>query len=86
MIGNVETLLPETLEDGTVPSIPACWAAPPPFFEAMVDRMSSGRQDWANNIRTEFLCFEGTEPARTGTPLALEEPYPDGHPLADRND
>ena len=86
MIGNAETLLPETLDDGAVPSIPSCWATPPPFFEAMIARMPYGDEDRANDLRAEFLCPDGTEPVRTGTPLALDAPYPDGHPLADRED
>ena len=87
MIGDAGTLLPETLDDGTVPSIPSCWATPPPLFEAMIDaHVATATRDCANKLRAEFLCPEGTDPARTGTPLALDAPYPEGHPLADRAD
>jgi hypothetical protein len=86
MIGNSETLLPETLDDGSVPSIPSCWTTPPPFFEAMVARQSFGIDDLANDLRAQYLCPDGAEPARTGTPLALDAPYPDGHTLADREE
>jgi len=86
MIGNSETLLPETLGDGSLPSIPSCWATPPPFLDPLIALLSSGNERLADNLRAKFLCPEGTPPARTGTPLALDAPYPDGHPLADRAD
>ncbi len=86
MIGDANTLLPETLDDGSVPSIPSCWATPPPFFEATIASLSRGLEDGANDFGAEFLCPDGAEPTRTGTPLALDAPYPDGHPLANRRD
>ncbi len=50
MIGDANTLLPETLDDGSVPSIPSCWATPPPFFEATIASLSRGLEDGANDF------------------------------------
>ena len=71
MIGNVQTLLPNV---GNL-SIPSCWKTPPEGFDALVDRVAE--------VRADFLCPAGEEPQRTGTPLAVDAPYPPGHPLAD---
>jgi hypothetical protein len=86
MIGNAKTLLPETLEDGTVPSIPSCWSAPgPAFLDDLIFGMAYPPPENKSfeDLRAEFLCPEGKEPRRTGTPLALDVPYPDDHPLSD---
>ena len=53
-------------------------------FETLIDRRSYGEEN-ANALRAGFLCPEGQEPARTGTPLALDGHYPEGGPLADRD-
>ncbi|MEM8569947.1 MAG: pentapeptide repeat-containing protein [Pseudomonadota bacterium] len=70
MIGNAETLLPETLdaETGRPFSIPTCWPEPP---EAFVSLMSSRYDyDWEAD-RIGFRCPYGP-PSRTGTPCALD--------------
>jgi hypothetical protein len=80
MIGNAGTLLPD---DGGL-TIPSCWKTPPEGFDALVQRVSDQESRFADAVRAEFLCPEGTEPQPTGTPLPLDAPYPDGHPLAGR--
>jgi len=88
MIGDPGTLLPDDpAPDSDEPySILSCWPAPgPDFFEPMIAVMTAKRfERTAKVLRAQFLCPEGTEPRRTGTPLALNAPYPDGHPLANR--
>jgi len=91
MIGNADTLLPDGLAPDTHEpySIPSRWTAPgPPFLEQMIATLGvpSVFGPTTDDLRNEFLPPEGVEPPRTGTPLALDAPYPDGHPLADRED
>ncbi len=40
--------------------------------------------DHRQAIRAEFLCGPDNPRRKTGTPLALDAPYPESHPLADR--
>jgi hypothetical protein len=84
MTGNSETLLPVALFDGTHPSIPSCWNTPPKFFDAMIDSIVR-RGHVQRKLRAKLLCPSGQDPQRTGTSLALDAPYPDGHPLAIRD-
>ena len=84
MIGNAATLPPETLGVGAIPSSAARGRRLRHVFETLIDRRSYGEEN-ANALRAEFLCPEGQEPARTGTPLALDGHYPEGGPLADRD-
>jgi hypothetical protein len=82
-IGNAQTLLP----DGTAPDtgrpfhILECWQEPPVAIENIVDRFGTDAYV-SNGIRQPLLCPQGHEPSPTGTPLALDAPYPDGHLLA----
>ncbi len=83
MIGNVETLLPETLQDGTTPTIPSCWETEPDWWEQAIDPWRE------NNPFLEpayYLCRPGQKPQPTGTVLALNRPRPGGHPLGTGED
>jgi hypothetical protein len=81
MIGNSDTLLPEGLYIGS------CWDTPPPDLDAIVATAAGpGADDAARAaLRAEFLCGPDNPRRKTGTPLALDAPYPDGHPLAGRD-
>ncbi|WP_424932768.1 pentapeptide repeat-containing protein [Amaricoccus macauensis] len=83
MIGNEHTLLPDHLapDTGRPYSIPTCWKEPP---EALVIAMKRVGYDWEKDP-DGYCCPPGEEPQRTGKPLALNKPYPPGHPLAERD-
>ena len=84
MIGNEMTLLPE---DERTLTIPSCWKEAPPFLDAKIANMPEVRLGLRSpeEVRAAFLCPPGEEPKRTGTRLPLDAPYPEGHPLADRD-
>ncbi|MEM8572034.1 MAG: pentapeptide repeat-containing protein [Pseudomonadota bacterium] len=84
MIGDANTLLPDGLapDTGEAYSIPSKWRDAPPFFDEMLQEHWKYGFDSADDLRDAFLCAEGEEPERTGTPLPLDAPYPEGHPLA----
>ena len=50
----------------------SCWETPP--------RVSSASPSWefrsADDVRAEFLCGPSNPRRKTGTPLALDAPYP----------
>jgi hypothetical protein len=76
-IGNAGTLLPIGVsEEGEPFYVWSCWDISPPDFDALVVRV------WGPSLSDGFLC--GREPRhKTGTPLAVDAPYPAGHPLAE---
>lgn len=97
VIGNEQTLLPDRLNgSGRRPHDPmgdayyvwSCWETPPHDLDAIVARAAGPFADDAEreNLRREFLCGPDTPRRRTGTPLALDAPYPDGHPFLYRRD
>ena len=97
VIGNEQTLLPDRPNgSGRRPHDPmgdayyvwSCWETPPHDLDAIVARAAGPFADDAEreNLRREFLCGPDTPRRRTGTPLALDAPYPDGHPFLYRRD
>jgi hypothetical protein len=81
VIGNSGTLLPDYPDaNGQEYSVASCWDVPPPDFEDLLAkalRFGGSRAD----LLDEWLC--GREPpARVGTRLPVDAPYPPGHPLA----
>jgi hypothetical protein len=87
MIGDAETLLPLTLapDTGNHFTIPACWTSPPEGFDALIEGIARNDPIDADQLRAEFLCPAGEVPQRTGTPLPVDAPYPEGHPLGRRD-
>ncbi len=90
MIGNANTLLPERPAPytGEPYAIPSCWEGKPSFWRSMIDAwIERGWIEPADEapISADWLC-QRHGPARTGTPLSLDAPYPEGHPLAGRTD
>ena len=88
MIGNAGTLLPDGPSDTGEPwYVWSCWEQPPPDLDRIVATAAGPVADDAERsaLRAEFLCGPGNPRRKTGTPLALDAPYPEGHPLADRD-
>jgi uncharacterized protein YjbI with pentapeptide repeats len=97
VIGNEQTLLPNRPNgSGRRPHDPtgdayyvwSCWETPPDDLDAIIARAAGSFADDADreNLRREFLCGPGNPRRRTGTPLALDAPYPPGHPFLARRD
>jgi hypothetical protein len=85
MVGNAGTLLPDGPSDtGQRWYVWSCWETPPPDLDEIVATAAVSDAD-ATALRAEFLCGTGNPRRKTGTPLALDAPYPDGHPLAGRD-
>jgi hypothetical protein len=86
VIGNEWTLLPNRPnEDGKPYYVWSCWIEPPPEIDAIA-ALAAGLvadDEERESLRREYVC-ERNERRKTGTPLALDAPYPDGHPLAAR--
>ena len=88
LVGNAEALLP----DGPAPDtgkafyIWSCWETPPFDLDRVVAVAAGLRATDANRaaVRARLLCGPDNPRRKTGTPLALDAPYPDGHPLANR--
>lgn len=89
MIGDAGTLLPDTPDPDTKQTfyIWSCWETPPADFDRIVATAAGkfARDDQREALRAEFLCGPDNPRRKTGTPLALDAPYPAGHPLADRD-
>lgn len=86
-IGNEATLLPRDLnENGEPYYVWSCWDTPPADFDAMLVSAAGplASAEGRENLRHQLLCGPGNPRRRTGTPLALDAPYPEGHPLAER--
>lgn len=81
-VGNEGTLLPDWPNESGEPFyVWSCWEAPPPAFEAIL-AAAVGESGEGERFRKEFLCSPENPRRKTGTPLALDAPYPKGHPLA----
>ena len=54
------------------------------LLEVMISGMTSHSIEprSMNELRAQVLRHDGEEPTRAGPSLALDAPYPDGHPLA----
>jgi hypothetical protein len=86
LIGNDGTLLPDRPnEDGEPYYVWSCWETPPTDFDAIVERSARFSGDNPSILRATFLCSPDNPRRKVGTPLALDAPYPEGHPLADRD-
>jgi hypothetical protein len=88
LIGNEDTLLPDGPSDTGEPFfVWSCWETPPPEFERIVATAAGFMApDFVRAaLRAEFVCGPGNPRRKTGTPLALDAPYPEGHPLAGRD-
>ncbi len=88
MIGDEWTLLPKgnSPDTGEAYSIASCWVEAPPYLELIVQlcwELSGGQRN-REKIREEFLCAYG-EAVRYSNSLAVDEPYPPEHPLAERD-
>jgi uncharacterized protein YjbI with pentapeptide repeats len=87
-IGNTGTLLPTGNAPGTGAPfyVWSCWEQPPPGLEHIVKLAAGPDATDADRaaLRAEFVCGRHS-PRRTGTPLSLDAPYPQGHPLAERD-
>ena len=89
LIGNKDTLLPTGPSDAGEPFyVWSCWKAAPLGFDTIVASAAGPLADDAARaaLRAEFLCGPGNPRLKTGAPLALDAPYPEGHPLANRSD
>lgn len=83
LIGNDDTLLPDGLnENGEHFYVWSCWETPPQGFDGLIERTSQVGLESADELRARYLCIPGNPRRKVGTPLALDAPYPDGHPLA----
>lgn len=84
-IGDAGTLLPDRppRDTGEPFHVWTCWTQPPEGFEALVARDTLVRLGLKteDDLRQEWLCPQGTRPQKTGTPLPLDAPRPEGHPL-----
>jgi hypothetical protein len=86
LIGNQSTLLPSgTASDTGEPFfVWSCWEKPPGNLDAIVNTVAgpSGTDPDRAALRS---FFDPQNPRRkTGTPLPVDAPYPEGHPLAER--
>jgi uncharacterized protein YjbI with pentapeptide repeats len=88
LIGNAETLLPagNAPDTGAPFYIWSCWEPPPPDLDQIIATAAGPFADDADRaaLRAEFLCSPDNPRRKTGTPLALDAPYPEGHSLAGR--
>jgi len=82
MIGDDSTLLPATSNANE--KLWSCWEFPSPGLYALLDRVAPF-EDARVQLIAEWLCGPDNPRRKTGTPLALDAPYPDGHPLAGRD-
>ncbi len=84
-VGNDDTLLPDwPNENGEPYYVWSCWNTPPPEFEATLARAPYVFVP-LDQLRAEWLCGPSNPRRKVGTPLALDAPYPEGHPLAGRD-
>ena len=85
LIGNESTLLPDGPSDAGEPwYVWSCWETPPPDLDRIVGPFVTAAR--RADLRAEFLCSPDNPRRKTGTPLALDAPYPEGHPLAGNAD
>jgi uncharacterized protein YjbI with pentapeptide repeats len=78
LIGNAATLLPETLDNGSLPYVCSCWATDPLGVEnliALFERNGTSEADLRDPGRGWFC--PGESPRKTGTPWPLATPLPD---------
>ena len=65
MIGDVDTVLPRDAETGEQLYVWSCWEEAPPNLEELI------QMNWwenAEDLRAEWLCADGEEPRKVGTP------------------
>jgi uncharacterized protein YjbI with pentapeptide repeats len=88
VIGNVGTLLPDhpAPDTGEPYRVWTCWTDPPDNLDAILEYAEPFNEDSRAALRAEWLCGPDNPRHPTGTPLALDAPYPEGHPLANRRD
>ncbi len=90
MVGDAMTLLPDTPapDTGLPYTIPSCRTG----FPADLLEIRSGLEQTSRNpvtgvsytegdLTSALICPDNRPPRATGTPLALDAPYPEGHPL-----
>jgi hypothetical protein len=87
VIGDAATLLPDSPADDTGEPyrVYTCWTDPPGNLDDLIDHVAPW-DEAGEALRAEWLCGPDNPRRPTGTPLALDAPYPDGHPLAHRTD
>jgi hypothetical protein len=86
-IGNDETLLPDWKnENGEDFYVWSCWKTPPPNLDALLMLEEPFNAGARARLRANWVCGPDNPPGRTGTPRALDAPYPAAHPLAARDD
>jgi uncharacterized protein YjbI with pentapeptide repeats len=88
VIGDAGTLLPvhPAPDTGKPYRVWTCWTEPPENLDALLEQTERSDEDARAALRAEWLCGPDNPRRPTGTPLALDAPYPDGHPLANRPD
>ncbi|MBU3029789.1 pentapeptide repeat-containing protein [Paracoccus marinaquae] len=77
MIGNPETLLPDTRDAATGESlfVPSCWPFEPKGWHVLVGALARNGMT-EERMRAEFLCAPGEAPRKTGTPWPLDRDPP----------
>jgi hypothetical protein len=85
VIGDDGTLLPEgnAPDTGEPFHVWNCWETPAPELDQIIAAVGGRSADPAV-LRVALLCRPDNPRRKAGTPLALDAPYPEGHPLADR--
>jgi hypothetical protein len=88
VIGNPGTLLPDhpAPDTGAPYRVWTCWTDPPENLDALLERAELFDEEARAALRAQWLCGPDNPRRPTGTPLALDAPYPEGHPLANRPD
>lgn len=89
VIGDRFPLLPDRMnENGEPYHVWSCWETPPPDFDAILAAAAGPFADEAerDELRRRFLCGPDNPRRKTGAPLSLDAPYPEGHPLAPLDD
>jgi uncharacterized protein YjbI with pentapeptide repeats len=88
-IGNDSTLLPDYVDpvSGEPLRVYNCWGRAPSRFDEMLTAVPWITEADLQTLRSTWpLCGPDNPRRPTGTPLALDAPYPEGHPLANRPD
>ncbi|MCA8880691.1 MAG: hypothetical protein KDA73_12230 [Rhodobacteraceae bacterium] len=78
LIGNARTLLPERLEDGSMPFVCSCWATDPPGIDDLIALFGDRYDTSESELRKLDWFCPGRRPRKTGTPWPLDSEVPWG--------